>query len=246
LGDELAIRPLEADDSLDRIYRDVLTPAFTSDELEPLEDLRGYLRSDPPEAFGLSAASPSGPVGCCIYYPYPEGNALLLGYMAVVADERSRGTGTRLFEVSREAWFGSGQYDLVLTELDDPRVFPVVNGIDPGRRIQFYSRLKGMLICGPYFAPCVRPGGGRVHDMLLVVLGGSTRALHTSPAVVSGELVAKFLTDYFSVEQELGEFDDADFDWLLEAYEQYATVPLIPLADYRSWDAPRAPSRRQG
>ena len=41
LGDDFAIRPLEVDDCLLRIYRDVLTPAFTSDELEPLEDLRG-------------------------------------------------------------------------------------------------------------------------------------------------------------------------------------------------------------
>ena len=201
--------------------------------------------SDPPEAFGFYAAGPSGPLGCCIYYVYPESNALLLGYMAVVADERSRGIGSRLFEESREAWSGSREYDLVLTELDDPRVFPVNSGVDPERRVQFYSRFSGRLICGPYFVPCVRSGGKRVHDMLLVLLGGSSHAVHTSLAAVSGERVAKFLGEYFSVEADLGEADNVDLRWLLEAYEREAAVPLIPLADYRSWDAPKAPSRQR-
>jgi acetyltransferase (GNAT) family protein len=247
MADSYEIRLLESGDVLDSIYGDVLTPAFTPDELEPLEDLRGYLESDPPEAFGLYAVDPSGgPIGCCIYYPYPEANALLLGYMAVVADERSRGTGTRLFEESRKAWFGSGEYDLVLTELDDPRVFPVANGIDPERRIKFYSARGGRLICGPYFAPCVRPGGERVYDMLLVALGGSPRALHASPAGVSAGSVAAFLREYFSVEEGLGDFDNGDLHWLMEAYKGDGTVPMMPVADYRSWDAPRVPSRRSG
>jgi hypothetical protein len=246
LGDDIAILPVEADGSLEGIYRDVLMPAFTSDELEPLEALRGYLRSDPPAAFGWYALGPSGPLGCCIYYRYPEANALLLGYMAVAADERSRGIGTRLFEESRQAWCGSEEYDLVLTELEDPRVFSVGSGIDPERRVKFYSRVSGSLICGPYFAPCVRSGGKRVHDMFLVLLGGSARAVRSSPAGVSGESVAEFLREYFSVETDVEESDRVDLSWLLENYEREPTVPLIPLADYRSWDAPRAPSRRRG
>jgi hypothetical protein len=247
MADSNEVRLLESDDVLDSIYRDVLTSAFTPDELEPLEALRGYLESDPPDAFGLYAVDTSGrPIGCCIYYSYPEANALLLGYMAVVADDRSRGTGTRLFEESRKAWFGSDEYDLVVAELDDPRVFPVSNGIDPERRIKFYSDRGGRLICGPYFAPCVRPGGERVYDMLLVVLGGSPRALQASPPGVSAGSVAAFLCDYFSVEEGLGIVDNGDLHWLMVAYEGDGTVPLKPVADYRSWDAPWVPSRRSG
>jgi GNAT superfamily N-acetyltransferase len=243
MADSYEIRPLESDDVLNSIYGDVLLPAFSPDELEPLETLRGYLESDPPEAFGLYAVAPSGsPIGCCIYYPYPEAKTLLLGYMAVVAGERSRGTGARLFEESAKAWFGSGEYDLVLTELDDPRVFPVANGIDPERRIKFYSHRGGKLICGPYFAPCVRSGGERVYDMLLVVLGGS----QASSAVVPARSVAAFLRDYFSVEEGLECSDNGDLHWLMEVYKGDGTVPLIPVADYRSCDAPIAPSRRSG
>jgi len=244
---DFEIRELASDDSLESIYREVLTPAFTPDELESLEALKGYLESSPPDAFGLYAVDPSGhPIGCSIYYPYPEANAVLLGYMAVVAGGRSRGVGTLLFEESQKVWFGSGQYDLVLAELDDPRVFPVANGIDPERRIKFYSNLGGQLICGPYFAPCVRPGGERVHDMFLVELGGSRKALHDSPAAVSVEFVAAFLRDYFSVEEGPVDFDSGDLRWLMDAYEGDGTLPLLPVAQYPSWDAPRAPSRRSG
>jgi hypothetical protein len=166
--------------------------------------------------------------------------------LAVVAGERSRGTGARLFEEGRQAWWGSGDYDLVLTELDDPRVFPVANGIDPERRIKFYANRGGKLICGPYFAPSVRPGGERVYDMLLVVLAGSPRALPATSAGVSSRSVAAFLRDQFSVEEGLGVSDNGDLHWLMEAYEVDDTMPLMAVADYRSWEAPRAPSRQAG
>src|SRR5258708_1448394 len=104
MADSHDIRSLESDDVLDAIHADVLAPAFAPAELERLEVLRGYLESDPPSAFGLYAVDPSGgPIGCCIYYPYPEAKALLLGYLAVVAGERSLGTGARLFGESRKA-----------------------------------------------------------------------------------------------------------------------------------------------
>ena len=245
MADDVQIRKLASDDSLESIYHQVLTPAFTPDELESLDVLKGYLESSPPEAFGLYAVDPDdNPIGCSIYYPYPVANVLLLGYMAVVANGRSRGVGSLLFEEGQRRWFGSGQYDLVLAELDDPRVFPVANGIDPERRIHFYSNLGGQLICGPYFAPCIRPGGERVYDMLLVELGGSTRALQDDPGAVSASFVATFLREYFSVEEGLGNFDREDLRWLMEAYERAGTIPLLPVAQYGSWDAPRVPSRR--
>jgi GNAT superfamily N-acetyltransferase len=242
MTDDFEVRVLVPDDSLESIYRTVLTPAFTTDELEPLEDLRRYLEATPHEALGFYAVDPSGPIGCCIYYPYREANALLLGYMAVVAGERSRGIGKRLFDDSERVCFGSGQYDLVLAELDDPRVFPVANGIDPNRRIKFYSERDGKLIRGPYFAPCVRPGGERVYDMLLVALGGS----QVSSAGVPAPSVAAFLHEYFSVEEGLGDFDSGDLQWLMEAYEGEDVVPLLPVAEYHSWNSPTVPSRRSG
>jgi predicted N-acetyltransferase YhbS len=245
MEDSVVVHPLEPDGSLELIYREVLIPSFTRDELEPIEDLRTYLRSDPPEALGLYAEGQKGPVGCCIYYPYAEASTLLLGYIAVVERVRSRGVGARLLEEGCAAWYGSEQYDLVVVELDDPRVFPPKNGIDPQRRIDFYSKHNCQLICGPYFQPCVRPGGQRVHDMLLATLGGSTRALHTSPPSVSAEVVARFLKEYFSVEKDFGEFDHGDLQWIMQAYETEPTVPVIPLADYTSWEAPIAPSRRR-
>jgi hypothetical protein len=241
----LVVRPLRPDDSLERVYRDVLLPNFSRDELEPLEDLRGYLSSDPPDALGLYAVGPKGPIGCCIYYPYPKASALLLGYMAVVETERSQGIGGRLLHDSHTVWYDSDQYDLVLVELDDPRVFSTVNGIDPKRRLNFYSNFGSWLICGPYIQPCVRPGGQRVHNMLLATLSASSRAIRGSPPVLTAEFVARFLREYFSVEKNFGEFDQGDLEWILNAYDTGLTVPLVPLADYCSWRAPAAPSRRQ-
>jgi hypothetical protein len=158
MANDVVLRELASDETLALVYDLVLTAAFTPDELEPLYKLRGYLEVSPPEAFGLYAVDQSGdPIGCCIYYPDPDASTLLLGYMAVVADGRSRGVGTRLFRESQSKWFADDQYDLVVAELDDPRVYPVLNDIDPERRIQFYSKVGCRLVCGPYFAPCVRP-----------------------------------------------------------------------------------------
>jgi hypothetical protein len=130
-----------------------------------------------------------------------------------------------------------------VAELDDPRVYPVVNGIDPERRIQFYSKGGCRLVCGPYFAPCVRPGGERVYDMLLAVLGGSSRAVHSDPPTVSVEFVARWLKEYFDLDTDRGQ-DSADLEWLLTAYAGAGTVELKPVADYRMWDPPTVPSRR--
>jgi GNAT superfamily N-acetyltransferase len=248
MADDFEVRELAPDNRLESIYEGVLQPNFGSDELESLKKLRGYLRASPPEAFGLYAAERGGhPIGCCIYYPYPddEWTVALLGYMAVVQGGRSRGIGTRLFEESQERWFGSEKYDVVLAELDDPRVFPVANGIDPEKRIAFYARLGVRLITAPYFAPCVRPDGERVYGMLLTVLGGSPRALPESRDTVSGDCVATFLRQYFNEEEGSTPGDDAaahDVAWMLDAYRGHE-IPLLPVAEYRSWDPPTPPSR---
>ncbi len=243
MSEDVKMFPLESNDTLDRIFQSVLVPAFSAEELEPLKSLRGYLESDPVDAFGLYAADSSGPIGCCIYYPYREANSLLLGYMAVVSNERSTGVGTQLFEASRDKWFGSNQYELVLAELDDPRVYPVINGINPQRRIEFYSKLGAELICGPYFQPCVRPGGQRVYDMLLVKLGGIAGSLRGSRPEVPAHTVAAFLREYFSEEEDSRDSDGGDLQWLMEAYEGKGIIPVLPVADYRNYDAPTAPSR---
>jgi len=242
MGDAHDIRSLHWDDVLNAIYDELFTPAFAHNELEPLEALRGGLESDPPQAFGLYTVDPSGSrIGRCIYYPYPEANALLLGYLAVVDGERSRGTGARLLEESRRAWFVSGEYDLVLAQLDDACVFPAANGIDPERRIRFYANRGGKLICGPYFAPSVRPGGERVYDMLFE---GSPRALPYTRAGVSSRTVAALLRSQFTMEGDQGVSDNGDFHWLMEAYKEDVSVPLIPVADHRYLHASCVPSRR--
>jgi hypothetical protein len=256
MAGDVEIRPLAADDMLESIYEKVLAPIFTSDELEPLENLRGYLKDSPPAAFGLYAIDPDGgPIGCCIYYPYgdpeadPNWRTLLLGYMAVVRGARSGGVGGRLFHDSKERWFGADQYDLVLAELDDPRVYPVANGIDPEKRITFYSRVGDELVCAPYFAPRLKSEGERVFDMLLTVLGGSDRARHTSSKTVSGDCIATFLTEYFTAEDEFtsqeggpSDLDARDLAWLVDAYAD-KELRVIPVAEYRSWEPPSPPSR---
>ncbi len=241
---QLALRSLRTDADekfLESVYRDILEPSFTADELDPLEVIRDGLADDGDyQIWGLCAVADETPVGCILGYRYPESGVLLIGYVAVRPGERGRGAGGLLLGAARQQWYGNASISLVLAEIDDPRCHPVVNGIDPERRVAFYARHDTRLVVGPYFQPRLEgERKQRAYALFLTVLDGAS---DTVPAA----RVAGFLTEYFRQAGEGSDWpraDDAEGNWLLNWYRDRATVGLRPIGEYRDADIPQVPGR---
>lgn len=245
-GESVEVRDLQADDALREIYEKVLEPAFPPDEIETFDVFRAavMLGESDEGAFGLAVHDDvEGPLGCMVFYPFPASRVLLLGYIATRADRRSTGVGSLLYESARRRWFGDGAYDLVVAEVDDPRFFAEADGISPQRRIEFYSRVGGELIAGPYIQPRVREGADRVPDMLLVVLHAAGPAVVPPGRSVRSSAVLAFLEEYFRGEAPGSDVDDREVDWLCGWYRQRETVELLPVGEYCSVELPRSPTR---
>ena len=180
-------------------------------------------------------------LACVLGYPYPESGVLLIGYIAVRADLRSRGVGGMLLEAARREWYGQAGLTLVLAEIDDPRYHPASGGIDPDRRITFYARHQTQLVVGPYFQPRLDgEGKQRVYDMFLAVLNGDGQ---TS---LPGPTIAAFLREYFTASGEGDDWPlaaDPAGQWLLHWYGTRETVGLLPIDSYPKAEIPRVPGR---
>jgi GNAT superfamily N-acetyltransferase len=227
---------------IEAVYRDILEPSFEPNELDPLDVvLDGLTEGGSYECWGLCALDGDTPAGCVLGYPYPESGVLLIGYIAVRADLRSRGVGGMLLEAARREWYGQAGLTLVLAEIDDPRYHPASGDIDPDRRITFYARHQTQLLVGPYFQPRLDgEGKQRVYDMFLAVLNGDGK---TS---LPGPTIAAFLREYFTASGEDGDWPlaaDPAGQWLLHWYGTRETVGLLPIDNYPKAEIPRVPGR---
>jgi hypothetical protein len=83
-----------------------------------------------------------------------------------------------------------------------------------------------------------------VYDMLLIVLGAAPGVIAGPERSLANGPLVEYLTEYFEAEfrADSGE-ERVDRDWLIGWYEDHPRIDLIPLAEYRSRDLPRAPSR---
>jgi GNAT superfamily N-acetyltransferase len=230
----------EADRALiEAMYRDILEPSFSSDELDSLDlVLDGLSEAGSYECWGLCLLDGDTPVGCILGYPHQASGVLLIGYVATKPGVRSRGFGTLLLAEARCRWYGRAGLTLVLAEIDDPLFHPAAGGIDPQRRVTFYARLKTQMILGPYFQPRLGAGRPRVHGMFLAVLYGGDGASVPAPQL------AAFLQEYFAAAE--GESDwprpeDAEGRWLLDWYRDRETVGLRPIDEYAKAEIPRGP-----
>jgi GNAT superfamily N-acetyltransferase len=232
----------ETDTSLiERVYRDILQPSFDASELEALDVLLDGLSGGiSRECWGLCAMDGDTPVGCILGYPYPVSRVLLIGYMAIRPGLRSRGLGRTLLEEARRRWFGTAGLTLVLAEIEDPRYHPAAGGIDPARRVAFYSRLAAQMVVGPYFQLQLKgEGKKRIYGMFLAVLYGGERASVSAPQL------AAFLREYFMTAEgsDWPSAGDEEGRWLLDWYRARETVDLRPIAEYSKADIPRVPGR---
>jgi GNAT superfamily N-acetyltransferase len=218
------------------IYHDILEPSFRPNELDTFETLLEGLRND--EVWGVCALEGATPVGCVLGYPYPQSQVLLIGYVTVKPGLRGGGIGSVLMDAAEQRWFGNTNFTLVVAEVEDPRRYPVTEGIDPKRRAQFYGRRGGMVVVGPYFQPRLEGAGkNRVRDLFLTVLDGAAIAASAVPA----EQLTGFLLEYFRDSGEGSDFprsDDDEGSRLIAWYRTRTTVPLHPIADYTKIEIP--------
>lgn len=199
------------------VYQQLLRPAFRPEELPTLKEiLRVYSGED---------AAPSGvliqdgePVGIYLCASYVGGRVRLLTHMAVSAKARGAGIGSRLLDhvAHRQDW--PEPADLVLAEVDDPRVWPAdAETGDPVARLRFYERHGARLLSLAHVQPEVRPGSGRVRGMFLL-------CLDRGPAADAG-LLAEFLAEYFTECEGPESLADPEVQELL------AAASHVPLAD---------------
>lgn len=177
-------------DAVAYVYRRLLIPSFRQEELVSLDEIRA--------AYGPSGADPSIvitaddlPVAVMLGEWYVDHRVLLLSYLSVDRRIRGTGLGTRLVREVLPQWC-EGREVLVLAEVDDPRSWPASGDSgDPHARLRFYDRHGARLFPLRYFQPSLREGSPRVHSMLLLRLDRGLEA--------SGELLAAFLQEYFTV-----------------------------------------------
>jgi len=89
-----------------RVYRQHLKRDFPADELKPLFVIKGHIKNNFYQAFGLfadSSASSKHSLKNLLAYAYlcgrPSGSLMLLDYLAVLPDRRSQGLGSTFLDL---------------------------------------------------------------------------------------------------------------------------------------------------
>jgi GNAT superfamily N-acetyltransferase len=187
---ELRLRDLP-NDGLESVYARLLIPAFRSDELITLDEMRtAYTASrDDPSCVLVRMGRP---IAVMLGEWYADHSVLLLAYLAVAREARGAGAGTRLVQSILPRWYADVPEALVLAEVDDPGAWPEHPDTgDPQARLRFYERHGARLLPMRYFQPSLRAGSPRVKGMFLL-------RLDNSPGV-SSDLLTNFLTEYFTI-----------------------------------------------
>jgi GNAT superfamily N-acetyltransferase len=210
--------------SVSELHRDVLAPHFRVDELEDEATMTAGLRSGATQA--TVARSASGQiVGGVVGDWFAASRVMLLSYIATRPGVRGGGIGTRLLTTAMAAWTTRREPLLVVVEVEDPRHHHDTTFGDPWARLRFYERLGIRALNLPYFQPALGGGRERVQDLLLMVAGGS--AAPPEATSVDGELVERFLVEYFEVCEGPAAEGDAAALRLLEACRAPGGPPLL-------------------
>jgi len=223
-----------------RLYATVLVPSFPPDELESEAVLGQALAGagEGPETMGLAAVDAVGePAGTIISTWYREPGVLLLGYLAVRADDRGQGLGSWLMHEALDRWSSVPGCALVLGEVEDPRHFA---GPAAERRVEFHARAGAEVLAAPYFQPRLRPEAQRVHHLLLTVFWSAPQARRNGG--IDGGRLRHFLAQYVAVTEGTAALEsDPAIGWLLGFYGT-DVVPLVPLARFGDVPHPEPPT----
>lgn len=151
-----------------KLYRDVLQPSFRPTELNDFEQMRAAYLTPLPGRLGTIAFRSGEPVGVALGEHDFTSGVMLLGYLAVRADQRGRGTGSALLSSVLPRWQEIMRPVTILAEVEDPRFYEADPYGDPAARLRMYERLGWRLLPVPYFQPALRENQSRVRGMLLI------------------------------------------------------------------------------
>ncbi|QAY70746.1 GNAT family N-acetyltransferase [Xylanimonas protaetiae] len=183
---------------VEALYTELLQTTFPPDELEPLEALLGALGET---TDGVLAHRDGRVAGGLVYDHYVDGTVQLLAYLVVDPSARGHGLGSLLLRRG----LGQSTSRLVLGEIEDPRHWPTTAVSDPAARLRFWARSGCRLLALPYVQPSLDATARRVRHLLLIVVPPQGNPL---PEAVPGDLVGRFLREYFTASE--GSFDPDD------------------------------------
>jgi Acetyltransferase (GNAT) family len=214
--------------TLDEFYVALLQETFPANELETLEQFKKALGQN---ADGILALIDGRVAGGLVCEDYVQGSVKLLGYIVVRNEIRGRGLGATLLHL------GMQQSDSVLAlgEIEDPRYWPTSSHNDPISRLRFWAGEGCKLLPLPYVQPALGSESERVQHMLLIAV---PREHEPIPDTVPGDLVEKFLREYYiACEGSISE-DDVELQKLLAA----SSVENLRLWPLDRLDAAEEPS----
>lgn len=122
--------------------------------------------------------------------------------------------------------WSSGEAQIVLGEVHDPRVWQETAEERPEPRLRFYERSGARLLGVPWLQPSVWKGGERVADMLLLVLGGETPR-DTVPA----SWVMDWTVTYYETCEGSIVAGDRDVERLLRRIGECDPIPVLDISD---------------
>jgi GNAT superfamily N-acetyltransferase len=234
----LEVRELHRDfdrQLLARLYREVLEPAFTPEELEGIEPLASRLTGPGgPGSLVAVALGPDGEVlGGLVADHDRDCRVLLLSYLAVRPDLRGQGIGSRLVRDVVPAWYEGGRVLLALAEVHDPRRWSD-RGDKAVARLRLFERLGARALAAPFVQPALHGDGERVRGFLLL-------ALHVDPSIqlhdgdregIPAPLLARFVRRYYEDAEGPASAPDPELASLLARIEQDELMELVPLSEY--------------
>jgi GNAT superfamily N-acetyltransferase len=224
---------------LRQLHDEVIAPSFPPEEyVAPGPDDK----LDNGDPYLIACAADGTVAGGALGERYLGGRAVLLGYLATRPGWRGQRVGTLLFEAVVQRWVGP--HTLGLLEIEDPRHSRHAGADetygDAAARVRFYARHGVRAIAAPYFQPSLSPQLSRAYHLMLCVMGEVPQEMAADGGIAAGP-VLEFLQEYFRL-CERGEPDDAQGQWLLDAYRG-PTLPLVPVDDLARIPDPEPPAR---
>jgi GNAT superfamily N-acetyltransferase len=219
----------EPDALLDTVFTEILTPAFSPDELGTLAQMRASVRSGISRVM-VALDEGDKPVAAAVGEWSAATRVVLLGYLAVTEHSRSGGIGGQLLERAMRAWRQEFAPRAILAELEHPAVHPSTDAGhgDAAARLRFYVRHRTRALDVPYFQPALGPGRSRVYGLILAALWVGPDGTGTAPDTVDGALVRDYMREYFAETEGTVPTDPAARA-LFAALERPEGVPLLPL-----------------
>jgi ribosomal protein S18 acetylase RimI-like enzyme len=213
---------------LHRFYRDVLLVSFSPEELDDVETIERGLRGDGETRVLASVAlgHDMSPIGGIVGDLFADERVLLVSYLAVLPDQRGRGTGRELIKHALGSWKAKYAFDVVVAEVHDPRAWLDIAGEDAERRLRFFGRAGARVLDVPFVQPALRLGADRVTGFLLLALDAE------STADLPSALIARFVERYYQLAEDAREPYDPTLTELLGRINARKTIRLLSVADY--------------